>query len=872
MTILGIDLGTSHCALAYENHSQIKILPIPQLVALGQVAPRELLPSLRYHGKADEFSSAQLALPWATEKQPVIIGELARELGSQRASQLVVSAKSWLCHQGIDREQSLLPWGSSEIYKISPISASASYLRHLKMAWESVHGDIGQATVVLTVPASFDPTARALTLAAAKEAELPNVHLVEEPQAACYYWLQKQTDLNQSLANIKVILVVDIGGGTTDFSLISVAHETATIPQLNRIGVGDHLLLGGDNLDLALAHHLEAQFSQKLTPSEFSQLLLRSRAAKEQLLVADPPKMPLSIAVLGSGRKLVGGSKQVTLSAEIAQKVLLDGFFPLVDFQDRPKRRRAALVEFGLPYAAEPAITRHLADFLERHKTAIRAAVGEDLPPLPDALLLNGGVTKSPQIAQRLQKQLELWRESEVKCLDNDAPDLAVAKGAVAYAMARRGQGIKISSGAARSYYLKIGDHQGICLLPKGTPENQQITIERPLLLQLGQPVQFWLCAAIDDTISAPGEIIVLSNEESLPPLATVFAAKEKRRQVAVKLVAELDELGNLKTTALGIEESRQFPLAFELRGQARVLFDAPHPQLELAIQRIDLNYGPKQSNVDPKSIKRLRGDLEELLGNREMWPPSLLRQLADALLDRAKRRRRSPDHERVWINLVGYCLRPGYGYPLDEWRVEQLWHLYSSGLQFAQEKQKWAEWWTLWRRVAGGLNPQSHAQLFADAQNSQCAPLDALRLVGALEHLSADQKANYGDQILKQLAEHETAVMTLGRLGNRCPTYGRAENVILPSRITPWLEKLFQLDWRDRPLAGLAAVLMTRPSGDRLRDVDESWRFRVKSQLKQQDVSSKWFALLETVGPLDPTEGDTVFGERLPLGLKLID
>ncbi len=877
MTLIGIDLGTSHSALAYEQDGHLAVLPIPQLVALGQVAAQPLLPSLRYHGRDDEFTPAQWALPWPpTETRPVIVGTLARELGAKRSGQLVMSAKSWLCHRGVDREQALLPWGSTETYQVSPVAASASYLRHLKQAWELAHGDFNQATVILTVPASFDVSARALTLAAARAAEYPELQLIEEPQAACYYWLHQQTNVATALADMRLILVVDIGGGTTDFTLIAVNHDDPARPILNRVGVGDHLLLGGDNLDLTLAHHLETQLPQKLNASDFSQLLLRARAAKEQFLSATPPTGPLTLTLAGSGSRLVGNTRQVHVTADLVNRHLLDGFFPLVAFDDRPKRRRAALVEFGLPYAAEPAVTRHLADFLGRHATAIRAAVGEHAPPFPDALLLNGGVTQSPQVARRLREQLEAWRGELVTLLPNDAPDVAVAKGAVAYGLALRDQGLRIRSGAPRSYYLKLDaqttPQRGLCLLPKGTLAGEKVLIERSLALQLGQPVQFWLCAADDDRVPAAGEVVMLTHEEALPPLATVLGAAEKRRQIAVQLVAELDELGGLVINAISQEDQRQFPLAFQLRGAAQVLFDAPHPQLELAIQRIDLNYGSKQTAVDPKSIKKLRGELEELLGARETWTPSLLRQLAGVLLERLKRRRRSADHERVWLNLVGYCLRPGYGYPLDEWRVDQLWSIYSQGMQFAQEKQKWAEWWTLWRRVAGGLNPAAQMQLFSDAQHPKEGHLDALRLIGALEHLSAAQKADFGDFLLKRLTEHETIIATLGRLGNRCPFYGRAETVVPPERLTRWLETLFSLDWREYPLAGLAAALLVRPSGDRLRDVADGWRERVKQQLKQRDTPPRWLGLLDTVGNDGQEDMHTLFGDRLPLGLRLLD
>ncbi|WP_196215760.1 Hsp70 family protein, partial [Vibrio cholerae] len=471
--LVGIDLGTTNTVVAFcelsdaLEHAPVSIFPIDQLIGPGEVVRRPLLPSFRYHPAAGQFSDSDLTLPWSSELvegdlPQVIIGEWARDLGAKVEGRQVSSAKSWLSHPNVDRTQPILPWaGASDVEKVSPIVASASYLNHIRQAWNHRHplNPLEQQEVVITVPASFDETARKLTLEAARLAGLSNIMLLEEPQAVCYDWHHRhQAQANEILHASPLILVCDVGGGTTDLSLIAAQFDAQAALQLNRIGVGDHLMLGGDNIDLALAHVAERRFNQnkKLSAAGLSKLIQQTRQAKESLLSVDAPEQ-MKITLLGSGSKLLGGTQSVALHRDEVHQIALDGFFPLTQRDVRPEKRRSAVVEFGLPYASDPAVSKHIAEFLSHHQGLVPSEPNtESTDLLPTALLLNGGVFNSSLITQRLIALLSDWLGRLITLLDNPHPDWSVALGAVAYAKARRGAQLKIGGGAARSYFLHL--------------------------------------------------------------------------------------------------------------------------------------------------------------------------------------------------------------------------------------------------------------------------------------------------------------------------------------------------------------------------------------------------------------------------------
>lgn len=905
--LVGIDLGTTHTVVAWgrPGDAAVQLFEIDQLVAPGEVARRPLLPSLRYHPAPGELAAGETALPWPSAESAVL-GELARRLGAQVPGRLVASAKSWLSHAAVDRLAPTLPWGAeADVPKVSPVQASASYLAHVRAAWDARFPaqPLHAQEVVLTVPASFDDTARQLTLEAARLAGLPRVALLEEPQAAFQDWaFRHRQDLAGALAGTRLILVCDVGGGTTDLSLIRVRDGA----RLERIAVGEHLMLGGDNVDLALAHQAEQRLAgERLSAARLNLLVERCRVAKEVLLAEDAPAAA-NVTLPAQGSRLIGGSRTVAFGRDEVLALALDGFFPHVAPDEPVRRSRAALVAFGLPFAADSAVTRHVAAFLRRHAPAAREALGtQDAFPVPDALLLNGGVFKAQAVAQRLREVLERWRGAPVRLLANADPDLAVARGAVAHALSRRGAAPRLGGGSARDYWLQLDEGRAVCVLPRGSEPGAELPLAgRRFALRVGQPVNFQLLSSVGGERAAPGHVAAVEDGFTrLPPVSTVVQAADGRRELPVTLSAALTEVGTLALQAVD-DAGRRHQLEFRLRGTggADATGDAlPHPRLDAALERIERVFGPRAKDVTPKEVRQLRAGLEQLLGPRERWSLPLLRRLFDALLQRARARRRSGDHERLWLNLAGWCLRPGFGAPGDDWRCAQLFALFEAGAQHRHDTQVAAEWWTLWRRVAGGLGDEAQARLLQDfafnlqgdgERPPQLVPGsrdDMLRLAASLERLPAEHKAEVGDWLLGQLpaaapapaqgakaakaapATGAVELWALSRLGARVPLYGSAHAVVPPDAAARWLDALLALDWRRQPAALPAAAQLARRSGDRSRDVNEPLRARVLARLEAAGAAPHWLALVREVVAQDTEAEQQAFGDALPPGLRLI-
>lgn len=919
--LVGIDLGTTHTVVAYAEitknltgaHAQL--FEIEQLIGPGEIAARPLLPSFRYHPAHGEIADVDKALPWESatiEGIPDgVVGEWARELGSKSEGRLVASAKSWLSHGGIDPTAEILPWASAEeVEKVSPVSASASYLLHVKQAWNHRFADapLENQEIVITIPASFDEGARSLTLEAARMVGLNQVLLLEEPQAVCYDWFAShRQEADVILEKKNLLLVVDVGGGTTDLSLIQINKQQDSLA-LTRVGVGDHLMLGGDNVDLALARVAEHRISeaQPLKPASLAQLVQQCRQAKETFLSEQSPE-EYKVTVLGSGSRLIGGAKSAVIQQAEALSIALDGFLPPVELGEKPQRQSAGLVEFGLPYERDPAITRHISEFLSHHRSACEKAFANTTSSehennsVPDVVLFNGGVFKSKRVEQQLIGQLQQWRQGEVLSLLNERPDESVAFGGVAYLLARRGAQQKIGGGSARSYFIAVetddAAKMGLCILPKGAEEGAEMRLpERVFALRVGQPVHFYLLSSSRDTQFQVGDLVDVSDEDSfikLPPLEAVLPASGDVQEVEVALVTRLTEVGTIQMDCVALAGEGRWNVEFELR---KKLSQKHQLQLQLpdrfpqAVDRILDVYGSSKKDVSPKSVKALRAELEKLLGKRQEWDSYLLRELFQVLIEHKKHRRRSAQHEKLWFNLAGYCLRPGYGFPGDEWRVEQLWQLYQQGLQFSKENQSWAEWWTLWRRVSGGLSPEAQLKLYKDvakfinpgaARNTKVAAElknrsyeDMVRLVGGLEHLPLDKKQELGQWLLKRLdksSETPTAFWSLGRIGARSLLYGGIHSVVPPDVVSKWLDVLFKKDWLKHQNIPLAVTMMSKMTGDRSVDLEDPYRQRVVEKLQEMKAPSSWINMVTEVTELAEDDQKSMYGEALPVGIRLI-
>ncbi|MEG2033318.1 MAG: Hsp70 family protein, partial [Janthinobacterium sp.] len=710
------------------------------------------------------------------------------------------------------------------------------------------------------------------------------------------------------LSNTRRILVCDVGGGTTDFSLIDVAFDDDGAPQLTRSSVGNHLILGGDNMDLALAHLVETRMAagvaggMKLSAARLSQLMERCRAAKELLLSNDAPES-VTVTLLGGGSRLIGGSRSADVTREEVAALVVDGFFPKVELADTAKKGRAGIVEFGLPYAQDAAITRHLASFLQQHQGALQG-------DLPDTLLLNGGVFRADALARRLAETLAHWRGQPLTILHNDNPDVAVARGAVAYALARRGQAPRIGGGSPRSYFLVLGesgkDHRAVCILPRGSASGEEIRLtQRLFALRLGRPVRFHLASSIAETGTPPrlGEIVDLDAGEylRLPPLASVLHDKQDagdKREITVQLATVMTEVGTLEVHCVAAADaSQRWLLEFQLRGEEETQAETSSvpPRVKEAVEKIERIFGGKAQKVDTKEVRQLRQHLERGLGGRESWETPLLRQLFDALLLRARGRRRSAEHERVWLNLAGYCLRPGYGEALDPWRMEQLWALFDTGVQHHKDNQVCAEWWTLWRRVAGGLSTEQQLRLLddfafnlqADASQRGSRPVtlvngsddDMLRLGASLERIPGAYKAEVGTWLIKRLqkadkkgeAADTNTLWALARVGARQPFHGSAHEVVDSATVAEWLDMLLALDWKKTEPAAFAAAHLARMTGDRSRDIGDDLRATILARLKAVGAPPLWQTMVSEVTQLDEAATKRMLGEALPPGLKLI-
>ncbi|MCG9699762.1 hsp70 family protein [Vibrio natriegens] len=932
--LVGIDLGTTNTVVAYceitDNleQSEVSLFDIDQLIGPGEVVRKPLLPSFRYHPAQGQISPSDLTLPW--ENQPVsgdiknvIVGEWARELGAKVEGRQVSSAKSWLSHQAVDRSSDILPWaGAQDVDKVSPVIASASYLNHIRQAWNYRHpsNKLEDQDVVVTVPASFDETARKLTLEAADLAGLKKIVLLEEPQAVCYDWYARhQQTAADELKDLPLILVCDVGGGTTDLSLIEAkfkqSNDSESELALDRIGVGEHLMLGGDNLDLALAHLAESRFNQnkKLTAASLTKLIQQTRKAKENLLSSNAPE-EVKITMLGSGSKLLGGTKSIALSKQEVHQIALDGFFPLSEFNEVPDKRRSAVVEFGLPYVADPAVSKHVAEFLTQHQQVSRSALGiedEKQNAIPVGLLLNGGVFNSDLVTERVTTLLSDWRGAPVTVLDNPHPDWSVALGAVAFGKARRGAQLKIGGGAARSYFLHLQEKnkmgKALCLLAKGTEEGHEIRLSgRRFSLTLGEPVRFNLLTSTHDTLTNNTAIqngVMVDVDPDLfvplPPYITTLEGEgaelhaNQKERVEVQLACQLTEVGTLKMECVSAEDdTKRWALEFEVRNkQADDNEDVQlHPKLNECKDLVARLYSGNKKSADSKEIKTLAKDLEKKLGKRDEWDFTTLRQLFDAFAQGRKRRRRSEQHEKNWLRLAGFALRPGFGDPTDSWRIEQIWGLYQQNIQF-KNHQGWTDWWVFWRRIAGGLNQEQQETILADIakylhpgamKNPQSAKAaqdmgyeSMVRLSASLENLEVEDKVLLATWFLSKAINHnqfqQAHWWAMGRLASRTPLYGSQHSVIPREQAEQWLPKLLDQNWQKEPMIAFAAVMICRKTGDRLFDISDDYREQVLAKLKQSKVPESWVSLVEEVKELSDSESKRVFGDALPSGLTLV-
>jgi hypothetical protein len=894
---VGIDLGTTNSALAYVDPQEaaeadfppIHVLPVEQKVDANTTAALRTLPSFLYLS------------------DPPVVGAFARDQGSLVPTKTVHSAKSWLSNSEADRTAKILPWDSAEEGRVlSPVEASTRYLAHLRSAWEHTKGSaIAEQQVVLTVPASFDEEARELTVQAANDAGISNLTLLEEPAAAFYAWIAAHlARSNKELFDGQTVLVCDVGGGTSDFTLVRVDRDGDRV-QFTRTTVGRHLLLGGDNLDLTISWLAESKLGKTLSLRQRSALRRQCSAVKEKLLSPGAPAF-VDVTVVGSGSSLIGGTLKTSITREEVLELALGGFLPGCNLTDRPQQEKQSVFrELGLPYVSDPAITRHLAQFLHDSPAAQTGV---------DAILFNGGFFIPQIFRERVRDVVEHWFGRPPLLFENQDLDLAVSIGAAYYSYVRAsGSGVLVRSGLPRAYFLGLQQEEAgsseiraVCLMPRGTEEGQEIKLEEPeVQLLANTPVAFRLYSSLSRTEDIAGDVVTLPQAVDMldpasdprlhaPLRAVIRFGKGGERLVPVSLGARLNEVGTLEAWAQSRISEHRWRLQFQLRKSTDSAI-APSAAASAGVRSSAVISGEAQTHAEkliedvfsrPGSglpPEQLPAGLEQALGlGRLSWPLPTIRAFADQLLALADGRRKNAPHEIRWLNLTGFCLRPGFGFPGDDFRIEQARRIYAGGLSFGNQVQNEVDWWIFCGRIAGGFNRNQQADIFQrlspvllpkqkrKTRMNQSLYREMWRTAASLELLPQQTKTQLGEALLASLKANELgdiALWCLSRLAARKLFSGPINLVLPPSTASRWIDTLLKRPHAPPLLE--AVVHVARQTGDTARDVSPS----VLDQVRRACESSPKAAdlLRQLSGQEDDLTSDSrVFGEELPAGLVL--
>jgi molecular chaperone DnaK (HSP70) len=925
--LIGIDLGTTNSVVAYldtqkvtDPGSPIPVFAVPQLVGPGDVRSFPALPSFLYFPTEDELSAGGLTPTW-DEVPAMITGVFAREQGALVPNRQVSSAKSWLSYPGVHRRAKILPAQAEPPQPmISPVEASARYLRHLRDAWNRAIGADAETRfehqeIVLTVPGSFDEEARELTVEAAHTVGLDKLTLLEEPLAAFYAWISAnrhaQVGESEDLRDGDLILICDIGGGTTDFSLVRARLVNGEL-QFERTAIGEHLLLGGDNLDFALGHCVENKLGDSKLTLRQRYALRRACCDSKERLLNDPSLERVPITVLGSGHAVIGQALSSYLTREEVLQILTVGFLPITAPDEMPATGRpTGLRELGLPYASDPAITKHLAAFLTQAAVAMHGSSANQQMAQPNAVLFNGGFCAPAVTRDRIVRAISAWFGGLPsgwcpKLLKNEAVDSAVARGAAYYGRVRRGTGLRIRAGNARTYYIGLRSDnslQGICVLPVGVEEGTTLPLlNREFSVLANRQVSFTLYSS-RTRHDAHGEVAALdeSDVHRHPPLVTLLRYGKKMRDVylTVGLRASFTEVGTLELWCESRETPHRWRLQFELRGEeaeAQQLAPTkpqsvparssalmtPDAAVESAAQLIGSVFG---GSADGGTLApdALMSQMEAALGvKRDSWPISAIRRFGDVLIEFAAGRTKSSRHEMRWLNLSGFCLRPGFGAPGDDARVKDLRTIASNNLGSVDDLQSKVGTLVLLRRIVGGINASEQQVLYRNFNErpggkkkrvNRQLEYEEWRLMASLEHLLGSTRALLGYELLAKIRKGPGDAIwlwSLGRLGARIPLYGPLHSVVAAEIAGEWLKALLDLSPFTAVTAS-AVVLIARRTDDRTRDIDEAIREQAISRLMALGTAEETIQLLSTYVPPERADAVRSFGESLPPGLQVV-
>jgi molecular chaperone DnaK (HSP70) len=896
---VGIDLGTTNSVIAYIDTLTAdvgaefsRVFPIAQRVGPTSVQTLDYLPSALLY-------EPQIESKWTA-------GRYASDQARYQPQRVVVSAKSWLCHAAVNRESMILPWGSTEVPTedhISPVGAASRVLSAIRDAWnrEMAGGEadyrLEEQDVVITVPASFDEVAQELTLRAAHDIGLMRVRLLEEPQSAFYRWLESS---EHRLRFDQLVLVCDVGGGTTDLSLFEVSKGPGVLPRISRLDVSDHLLLGGDNIDATLAEHLGALVREKQQNElSFSQkLALRAiaRDVKEQVHSgSSEAENNLLVSVPASGSSLFANSISLEVSARHLREMVMEGFFPVCSPDERPASSRGGLRDVGLPYARDPRITAHLAAFLRGR------SIG--------AVLFNGGTLRDPSLRQRTLECLTSWQSQQLEELQNKDFDSAVARGAAWYAFMQRQRDDRlIFAGYPRSLYLELYRERRVeapkllCIVPKGYSGDEPLIVESAGLSALvDRPVRFQVWSSLTRSDDSPGSVISESEGE-VRPLASLVTklslpsghSLQGGSRLSISLAAMLSETGLLALEcrgavplASGASHDASWKLTFNVRKEDEQdlsesdAADLSPAVVQRCIEVIDRYYGRRKGAEDEERPKGLFKSLEDASRiKREEWSMALMRAMWPACERGLTRRARSLEHEVSWLNLAGFILRPGFGASMDAVRMDEAWRVQETGLAFPKETASRAAACIFWRRIAAGLSVRRQEVLFrhyfADVAKSPLYGPELLRMLASLERVDMDSKEQFFQalfQIVTSPKKHtfgNAPGWALERLLARLPLCGELDAVVPGSVAGRWTEMI--VEGRDIRLSTqeMHGILLSvaAKTDDSRRDIDPALKARIIKKLRSTGAPTASLAGLQHVIELEHKQVSRLLGENMPAGL----
>jgi molecular chaperone DnaK (HSP70) len=903
--IIGIDLGTTNCVLSYVDMKQanlkVHVFNIPQIINEGYVEEQSTLPSFCYLSESNEFPSLKMQLPWKSSIK-WIVGSFAKKYGAKVPTRLVHSAKSWLVSAVASRRDSILPIHEGANQRISPVQATSLYLKMMSEAWNHKmskglpENEFEAQEIILTVPASFDEVARLLTLESAKAAGYKNVTLLEEPQAAFYSWISENEKEMDGLNEGEIILVVDVGGGTTDFSLIEVKVENGS-KCFYRMAVHDHLLLGGDNMDEAIAYQLQ-QKSQQITEFQLLQLKQEARNAKEALL--ESKENSYKILLQGHGSHVLQGSVSFTITKEEVQDNLIKGFFGFVNFAETKKLNISSGIKLlGLPFEDEPSIIKHLGHFLQ--------TAGDKKP---DYILFNGGTMKPLIFQDAVVETLNTWFLKKVKKLQTVSLDLAVSKGATYYGKVKHGVGLRISGGAARGYYLgievkELGNttNKALCCLPRGSLDEASYEPEQIFFVTPNTKVAFQLYTSHVRLHDNAGDIIAVSEEEmqKLPEIHTILSFGKKQlselsqNKIPVHVKVTLTAIGTLEIWLLSLSSVHRFQLEFQLKN-----VNAQEDSLKMleevrSDEALDINELNNAKNVisgafskEPTvKLEAIMESLEKVLEKpKQEFSPSVLRGLFDTLLINSEPRLVSKHYFDRFYNLAGFFLRPGFGYPLDDFRIKNFWKIILADSNYERKGESVIQSLICYRRIAGGLSKGQQLQLVKEltpefkngkievkAKSDIYHYSEKIRAFASFEYIDVQTKVKVGNAILERIEKGigiDADYFALGRIGSRLLVYAPPTCLIPLKTVQVWIERLLGAKNADNAKLGFLLCLVGAKTDLSEFNIPDELINKILKRFEGAEQLERLEKHLTTRVRFTEQEQAAIFGESLPIGLSI--